>query len=178
MATADIVLRVATPHPCNTQQTPTNSATGCATGTQQTSLKALALLALGRTTLCNTHTTTGEKARNKPALSGPHFVAQKLEEEPSNGAGSGLADPMLLRVAPVRECNAQQPRNSTGRDSYGRPLAPLVTCGECIHFTRNRDNPVIGIGTCALGEPDVGGWPYFPGARRCCESYSAIEAQA
>jgi len=171
MATTDPVLRVAAPHPCNTQQTPTNSATECATGTQQTSLKALALLALGRTTLRNTHTTTPEKTRNKPPLFDLQFVAQNLEQVPSNGAGSGRADPVLLRVAQVRDCNTQQPKYGTGCDSRGRPLAPLVTCGDCQHYIRNAMNPEAGCGACQLVEPDLGGWPFVPGARRVCEAY-------
>lgn len=91
-------------------------------------------------------------------------------------------------VALIRACKAallgelRQPANDppattygTGTDTRGRPLAPLVTCGECIHFTRNPMNPDVGIGACSLGEPDVGGWPYFPGAARCCP---AFEVQA
>lgn len=61
----------------------------------------------------------------------------------------------------------------TGCDTYRRPLAPLVQCGECVNFIRNRDNFEAGIGTCKLGEPDLGGWPYFPGARRCCLAFEA-----
>jgi hypothetical protein len=178
MAMNDPLLRVATPHPCNTQQTPLECATECATGVQQPSLKALAMLAIGWTTLRNTHTTTPEKTRNKPPPFAPPFVAQFSSTEPSNSAGSEGDDHYLLRVAQVRECNTQQSTYGTGRDTYGKPLQPLVTCGECSHFTRNRDNPTVGCGACKLGEPDLGGWPYFPGARRCCESYNAIEAQA
>jgi hypothetical protein len=61
--------------------------------------------------------------------------------------------------------------HGTGLDAYGRSLPParaFVTCGSCANFQPNRDNPEAGIGACKLGEPDQGGWPYFPGARRCC----------
>ena len=62
----------------------------------------------------------------------------------------------------------------TGLDTYGRslPLARAsVTCGSCQHFQPNRDNPEAGIGACKLGEPDMGGWPYFPGCVRCCPAF-------
>lgn len=89
-------------------------------------------------------------------------------------------DLRLLLVAHKVELLAylRQPANDppattygTGCDSRGRPLQPLVTCGACTNFRPNSDNPEVGCGTCALGEPDLGGWPYFPGARRCCASY-------
>lgn len=59
-------------------------------------------------------------------------------------------------------------------DTDGEPLKPLVTCGDCIHFTPNQMNPMAGVGVCVLGEPDMGGWPYYPGACRCCDRHVAV----
>lgn len=78
-------------------------------------------------------------------------------------------------LAALQARRASPPTYGTGRDTYGRPLAPLVQCGDCQHYIRNAMNPEAGIGRCQLGEPDLGGWPYHPGARRCCESYNQIE---
>lgn len=62
--------------------------------------------------------------------------------------------------------------------AHGRPLPPArasVTCGSCANFQPNRDNPEAGIGACALGGPDAGGWPYFPDARRYCASHLEVK---
>ena len=111
MVTNDPVLHVAKPHPCNTQQTTINSATQRATTTQQPSLKALALLEIGRTTSRNTPATAPEKhATNaqQTAEKKTPFVAQFCEQKPSNSKASGPPESPLLRVAQVRECNTQQ----------------------------------------------------------------------
>lgn len=52
--TSPTLLRVARPRECNTQQTPAQDATTRATSAQQGTLKALALLALGRNNPRNT----------------------------------------------------------------------------------------------------------------------------
>lgn len=90
-------------------------------------------------------------------------------------------------VAQIREFKAalidelQQPANDsaprdrhamptygTSRDTLGRALPVTVRCGDCANFAPNPHSPDAGIGTCAHGEPDQGGVPYFPiGQRRC-----------
>lgn len=88
----------------------------------------------------------------------------------SNDAGSGVS--VQISATETTETGG------TGRDTYGRPLLRLVQCGDCQNFQPNRDNPTVGCGTCALAEPDLGGWPYFPGARRCCVKYIEAKARA
>lgn len=88
----------------------------------------------------------------------------------SNGAGFGVS----VRISATETTET----GGTGCDSRGRPLMPLVRCGDCQNFQPNRDNPAVGCGTCALGEPDLGGWPHFPGARRCCVKHSRVEMRA
>lgn len=80
----------------------------------------------------------------------------------------------LLGELRQRACDPPATTHGTGTDTRGNPLAPLVRCGGCANFQPNRDNPEAGIGTCQLGEPDAGGWPYFPGCVRCCDSFEAI----
>lgn len=107
----------------------------------------------------------------------PHFAPPLLHDFSDTGASNGAAPepehPVLLRVARTRVCNAQQDAHGTQRDTRGRALAPLVQCGECGHFTSNPHNPTAGCGTCQLGEPDQGGLPYYPGARRVCRLFDA-----
>ena len=72
----DVVLRVASPRACNTQQHDPADATPGATPTQQPSIKALAQRVLARNAGRNTHATTPEKPRNKPCNTEGDFVAE------------------------------------------------------------------------------------------------------
>lgn len=74
-----VVLHVSVPRACNTQQTGPAAATPDATGTQQPTLKALALRVLARNTSRNTDTTTPRKPCNKPCNTEGAVVAQDDE---------------------------------------------------------------------------------------------------
>lgn len=109
------------------------------------------------------------------ADAGPEILSRKKSLDrynryTSNDAGSRVSVPDAVTDT--------TDTTGTGCDTYGHPLALLVQCGDCQHYIRNAMNADAGIGTCQLGEPDLGGWPYFPGARRCCVKYVEVEARA
>lgn len=131
------------------------------------------MLALQRNGSLNECATDVRKTVQQHPLFYPPLLRTFSGAEVSNGAPSEPENPSLLRVARTRECNAQQAAHGTQRDTRGRPLAPLVQCGECSHFTSNPHSPTAGCGTCQLGEPDQGGLPYYPGARRVCRRFGA-----
>ena len=95
--TGSDLLRVARPRECNTQQTPQNRATTPATGAQQGSLKALALLALGR-----------NNARNNSAGL-PSKTAQQTEAIHSPVVAQESGPLRVAYVAFPRGATAQQP---------------------------------------------------------------------
>lgn len=122
-------------------------------------------------------TTWRERAKKLPDMQSDEVP--KLPKAPFVTFGSESPDdiPDFFEVSvPANE--APSVGYGTGLDSFGYPLRPLVQCGDCQHYIRNAMTPEAGIGACQLGEPDSGGWPYHPGARRCCEQYTAIEVQA
>lgn len=144
MATDQHLLRCCAPQCTQHATNPKNHATSRATGAQQPSLKALALLAIERNNPRNSHTTAApETAQQTPVFDDP-FVAQFSDLTGDYG---------------------------TGRDGRGRTLPALVACGDCEHFRRNTMNPEAGIGTCQHGEPDQGRLPYYPAAVRVCKSF-------
>lgn len=74
-----VVLHVAVPRGCNTQQTGPAAATPDATGTQQPTLKALALRVLERNTSRNTGAMTHGKPSNKPCNTEGTIIVQEDE---------------------------------------------------------------------------------------------------
>lgn len=109
------LLRVACPRVCNTQQQGIDGATTHATGAQQTGLKALALLALGRNNTRNKGAIDRGKHAQQTPVADPSFVAQETPADSvacvafSRGATAqqgdvrgrliGLADADLFDVA-------------------------------------------------------------------------------
>lgn len=94
-----LLLRVADPRARNTQQSGKNGqndATGSATGAQQTSLKALALLALGR-----------NKPRNKGATERGKYAQQTPVFDPAVVAQESPVDSVALLRCP-RDATTQQ----------------------------------------------------------------------
>ena len=116
-------------------------------------------------------------APEAPATTGAEITAQVRAAPAAPAAPAGTDKDRGALAANDSNRPPGDPQGGTGLDSFGRPLAPLVRCGGCTNFQPNHNHPVAGIGACALGEPDLGGWPYFPGARRCCDAHAAIEAQ-
>lgn len=122
------LLRVARPRECNTQQTPQNRATTPATGTQQGSLKALALLALGRNNARNKNAgLPPETAQQTEVIHSP-VVAQ--ESGPSRVAcvafptGATAQQPIAAR--PVLHFRLRDHAPNAWATALGRP-------GETIH---------------------------------------------
>ena len=82
-----VLLHVALPKPCNTQQNTPTDATPDATGAQQPTLKALALRVLARNTARNTSATSPQKLCNKPRHAEGAVVA--LDDERRHCADCG-----------------------------------------------------------------------------------------
>lgn len=67
-----------------------------------------------------------------------------------------------------------RPTYGTNRDTQGRALPVTVRCGDCTNFAPSQYSPDAGIGTCAHGEPDQGGVPYFPIGQRRCAMFTPV----
>lgn len=115
-------------------------------------------------------------APEAPATTGAEITAQVRAAPAAPAAPAGTDKDRGALAANDSNRPPGYREGGTGLDSYGRPLPPLVRCGDCAHFEPNKANPLAGCGSCQLGEPDEGQrWAHFPGAVRCCP---AFEVQA
>ncbi|MDQ3196655.1 MAG: hypothetical protein M3Q32_09945 [Pseudomonadota bacterium] len=92
MAENPNLLRVARPGECNTQQTGSECATASATTVEQTSLKALSLLALERNKRRNKSATRGEITMQQTTLKNAPFVACETSTENAEQSQVVIAD--------------------------------------------------------------------------------------
>ncbi|SFN14905.1 hypothetical protein [Dokdonella immobilis] len=170
------LLRVAFPSVRNTQQMTKNRATARATGTQQTSLKVLALLALGRTNTRNKSAAEGGKPAQQTPVFDPAFVAQ---ESDVRGRLIRIAEADLFNVALLDSQEADDLALLANLDDNG--LRGFLQCihddslrvhGHCLPDDTARAlcrscGPVwIGPEVAALA-PIIEGWPRVLGCPWC-----------
>lgn len=173
------LLRVASPSTRNTQRTGVfgaNHATGSATGTQQTSLKALALLALGRTNTLNKGAIEGGKPAQQTPVFDPTFVAQ---ESDVRGRLIRIAEADLINVALLDSQDADDLVSLVSRDDNG--LRGFLHClhddslrvrGQCPPDETARTlcrscGPVWIAPEVAALAPIIDGWPRVLGCAWC-----------
>lgn len=87
-----------TPQPAQHATSPADCATATATGTQRTSLKALALLALGRNTAATAHATEAEAARNTGEIQGYRLLRTAREVLLGIADAEGLEESVVDRL--------------------------------------------------------------------------------
>jgi hypothetical protein len=174
------LLRVAHPRECNAQQNnqiASNHATRPATGAQQTSLKALALLALGRNNACNTAQQTPENRATNVLRGGEH--AQQPVQHPLRGhlidlaAAEGI-DAELIRRLPAEDVEGCQGLSDGVLTAYVRAVrdSDLRECGrvpadETAAAMCRHCGPVFVAPEIASAAPIVDGWPRVLGCSWC-----------
>lgn len=145
-------------------------ATARATSMQQSSLKALALLALGRNSVRNEYATAAEKPRNSVPVASPGLLREKLRVK---------ADPEGIQPAQMDRLRDEDDAACAGLDSdvlatYIRALAEgdlrehgRVPVDETAPALCRRCGPVWVHPAIASVAPVADGWPRLLGCPWC-----------